>query len=255
MEQKQKIVCLLQARMGSSRLPGKVLKPLINNLPSLYVQLKRVTPATKVNAFVVATSTLAQDDVIEDFCQNYQIPIFRGDEQNVLSRFYHAAVLHKADVVVRITADCPLHHYKVIDWCVEQYEKYGVDYFSNSNEPPVLEDGWDTEVFSFKALETAYYHAQKSYEKEHVTPFIKLSNQFTCKYQKYLSDYTEPFKLSLDNENDYKLIQQIFSYFHPDILFDVKDVLSFIKSNPQLLEINKSSVINESYYKDLKKSE
>jgi spore coat polysaccharide biosynthesis protein SpsF (cytidylyltransferase family) len=205
------ILCLLQARMGSTRLPQKVLKPIIDNIPSLYLQWERISPSTKVDKIVVATSHLPQDDVIEHFCNQWQIPVFRGDEQNVLSRFYEAAVVYQADVIVRITADCPLHHYKVIDWCIEQYQKLNVDYFSNSNEPPVLEDGWDTEVFSFNALRTAYFEAQKNFEKEHVTPYIKLSGKFKCHYQKYLSDNSNNYKLSLDTENDLDKTIIIFS--------------------------------------------
>jgi len=251
MDKKQKIICLLQARMGSTRLPQKVLKPIIDNIPSLYLQWERISPSTKVDKIVVATSHLPQDDVIEHFCNQWQIPVFRGDEQNVLSRFYEAAVIYQADVIVRVTADCPLHHYKVIDWCIEQYQKLNVDYFSNSNEPPVLEDGWDTEVFSFNALRTAYFEAQKNFEKEHVTPYIKLSGKFKCHYQKYLSDNPNNYKLSLDTEDDYRLIQIIFKHFYPNIMFEVNEVVKLLQDHPHLLEINKNSIINAGYQKSL----
>lgn len=245
------ILCLLQARMGSSRLPQKVLKPIVDNIPSLYLQWERISPSTKVDKIVVATSHLPQDDVIEHFCNQWQISVFRGDEQNVLSRFYEAAVLYQADVIVRITADCPLHHYKVIDWCIEQYQKGNVDYFSNSNEPPVLEDGWDTEVFSFKALETAYKEAQKNFEKEHVTPYIKLSGKFKCHYQKYLSDNPNNYKLSIDTEDDYRLLQIVFKHFYPNIMFEVDEVVKLLQEHPHLLEINKNSIINAGYHKSI----
>ncbi|GAB4207621.1 MAG: glycosyltransferase family protein [Bacteroidia bacterium] len=243
---------IIQARMGSTRLPGKVLRPIINNIPSLYLQYERISPAKKVDKIIVATSDLPQDDIIEQFCNQSQIPVFRGDEQNVLKRFYDAALLYQADIVIRITADCPLHHYKVIDWCIEQFEKLQTDYFSNSNEPPVLEDGWDTEVFSFQALETAYKEAAKNYEKEHVTPYIKQSGKFKCHYQKYFSQNSNSYKLSMDNENDYKLIQTIFNHFYPNILFEVDEVVQLINEKPELLNINKTSIINEGYLKSIK---
>lgn len=252
MESKKQIICIIQARMGSTRLPGKVLKPIVENIPSLFLQYERVSPSQKASKIVVATSDLPQDDVLEMFCNQHQIPVFRGDEQNVLKRFYDAATLYQSDVIVRITADCPLHHYKVIDWCIEQFEKTNADYFSNSNQPPVLEDGWDTEVFSFKALQTAYYEAQQSYEKEHVTPFIKNCGKFKCLYQKYLSDNPHHYKLSMDNENDYKLIQIIFNHFYPDILFEVNDVIQLIQNQPHLLDINKTSIINEGFQKSIR---
>ncbi|MEW6774179.1 MAG: glycosyltransferase family protein [Bacteroidota bacterium] len=248
----KKIICIIQARMGSSRLPGKILKPIVNNIPSLFLQYERISPAQKVNKIIVATSDLPQDDIVEYYCNQWQIPVFRGDEQNVLKRFYDAANLYQADVLIRITADCPLHHYKVIDWCIKQFEELNADYFSNSNEPPVLEDGWDTEVFSYKALHSAYLNATKNFEKEHVTPYIKQSGKFRCHFQKYLSDNPHQFKLSLDNENDYKLIQTIFQHFYPNTMFEVNEVVKLLNENPHLLEINKSSIINEGYIKSIR---
>lgn len=253
MESKSNIICLIQARMGSTRLPGKVLKPVVDNLPSLFVQYERLSPSKKVNKIVVVTSDLPQDDVIENFCNQHQIPVFRGDEQNVLKRFYDAAVLFQAGTIVRVTADCPLHHFKVLDWCIQQFEDNKADYFSNSNEPPVLEDGWDTEVFSFNALHTAYKEATKNFEKEHVTPYIKNSGKFKCVFQKYIAGNPHSYKLSMDNENDYKLIQIIFNHFYPNILFEVNDVIKLLQEQPHLLEINKSSIINEGYLKSIQK--
>ncbi|MCX7729344.1 MAG: glycosyltransferase family protein [Bacteroidia bacterium] len=244
-------ICIIQARMGSSRLPGKVLKPIIEDIPSLYLQYERISPSQKIDKLIIATSTLPQDDIIEYYCNQWQIPVFRGDEQNVLKRFYEAATLFQADTIIRVTADCPLHHYQVIDWCIEQFEKQQVDYFSNSNEPPVLEDGWDTEVFTYQALKTAYFEATKNYEQEHVTPYIKQSGKFKCIYQKFLSNNPHSFKLSVDNENDYKLIQSIFAHFYPNILFTVSDIIKLLKEKPALLEINKTSVINEGYQKSI----
>ncbi len=243
---------IIQARMGSNRLPGKVLKPIVNNIPSLFLQWERISPSKLVDKIVVATSDLKQDDIIEQKCLEWNIPIFRGDEQNVLKRFYDAATLYQAKNIIRVTADCPLHHFKVVDWCIQQYHELKPDYFSNSNEPPTLEDGWDTEVFSFHALEMAYKKAQKKYEQEHVTPYIKQSNEFKCAYKKYLSDNPNTYKLSLDNENDYKLIQKIFHHFYPHLLFEVNEVVELLQSHPQLLEINQSSIINEGYIKSLK---
>lgn len=250
----RKIIAILQARMGSSRLPGKVLKPIINNIPSLYLQWERISPSAMLNKIIVATSNLPQDDIIEHYCNQWQIPVFRGDEQNVLKRFYDAASLYQANIIVRITADCPLHHFKVIDWCIQQFNNLNADYFSNSNETPVLEDGWDTEVFSFNALEIAYKNATKKYEQEHVTPYIKQSGKFKCFYQKYLSQNPNNYKLSVDNENDYKLIQKIFSHFYPHLLFEVDEVVQLLIQNPQLLEINKNSVINEGYFKSIQQN-
>ncbi len=250
MDRKNKIL-IIQARMGSSRLPGKVLQAVINDIPLLYLMYERISPAQQVDKIIVATSDLPQDDIIETQCNAWHLPVFRGDEQNVLRRFYDAATLYQADVIIRITADCVLHHFKVIEWCINQFLNLKADYFSNSNEPPVLEDGWDTEVFSFDALKTAYKNAQKKYEQEHVTPYIKQSGQFRCYYQKYISENKHNYKLSVDNINDFTLSQKIFQHFYPNLLFEVNEVVQVLQSHPEWLQINQDSIINERYIKSI----
>ncbi len=242
--------------MGSSRLPGKTLKE-INGLPLLELLLKRINKSRHAHKIIVATSHKTIDNPIETFCNQNHIPCFRGSENDVLDRFYQSIIFHTTEQerknlhVIRITADCPLHHYQVIDKCIEEFQSRKIDYFSNSNQPPVLEDGCDTEIFTFSSLKAAWENAQKPSEREHVTPYIKNCGKYKCEYQKCFPDYQ--YKLSVDNENDFKLAETIFRHFAPDILFSIENILNLLKEKPELLEINKTSKINEGYYKSLKR--
>ena len=151
---------IIQARMGSTRLPGKVLKT-IKGLPLLEIQNQRIVKSKLVDEIIIATTTNSEDDAIEKFCLEKNILYSRGSDWDVLDRYYQAAKKYNPTHVIRVTSDCPLHHHSVIDYVINEYLKSGKDYFSNSNhEPNYLEDGFDVEVFSFKALETAWQEAK-----------------------------------------------------------------------------------------------
>jgi spore coat polysaccharide biosynthesis protein SpsF (cytidylyltransferase family) len=240
---------IVQARMGSTRLPGKVLKE-IKDLPLLEIQYLRIKGAKLVDKIVIATTTNPEDEAIEEFCTSKGIVCHRGSDWDVLDRYYRAALPFKPTNVIRITSDCPLHHHTVIDFVVDEYLKSGKDYFSNSNnEPDFLEDGFDVEVFSFKALETAWKEAKLLSEREHVTPYIKNSGKFECGWKKYNKEYN--YKLSVDSENDFKAVEAIFNSFHSISDFGMEEVMDLLRSNPKILEYNKESVINSGYKKSL----
>jgi spore coat polysaccharide biosynthesis protein SpsF len=239
----------IQARMGSSRLPGKVLKSLAGK-PQLQHLLDRLGKYTSEKKVHVVTSDLPLDDAIEKYCQEHNVSCLRGSEWDVLDRFYQAAVKLNAnadDVVVRITADCPLHHESVVDFALNEFEKNQVDYFTNSFAPD-FEDGCDTEVFRFHSLEKAANEAKLLSQREHVTPYIKDSGLFRCAYQKCFVDYTH--KLSVDTEADHALAETIFQSF-PSNQFTIKEVLELLRNKPELLQLNKESVINAGYAKSL----
>ncbi len=241
---------IIQARMGSSRLPGKVLKT-IKGYSLLELQQLRVKESKLVNKIIIATTTNKEDNAIEKFCIEKNILCSRGSDWDVLDRYYQAAKQYSPINIIRVTSDCPLHHHSVIDFVINEYLKSGKDYFSNSNnEPDFLEDGFDVEVFSFKALETAWHEAKLLSEREHVTPFIKNSGKHTCGWKKYNKDYN--YKLSVDSENDFKLAESIFNSFDSITNFDMNDVIKLLADQSQLLEINKESVINSGYHKSIK---
>jgi spore coat polysaccharide biosynthesis protein SpsF (cytidylyltransferase family) len=241
---------IIQARMGSTRLPGKVLKT-IKGHPLLELQQMRLAASKKADQIVIATTTNPEDNAIEQFCRERNISCSRGSDWDVLDRFYKAAITFSPDNIIRITADCPLHHHKVLDFVVEEYLKSGKDYFSNSNcEPDFLEDGFDVEVFSFMALETAWREATLLSEREHVTPYIKNSGKFSCGWKKYSEDYN--YKLSVDSPNDFRAVEAIFNAFDTIEDFGMNDVIRLLRERPEILALNADSTINSGYDKSLK---
>jgi len=165
------IIAIIQARMGSSRFPGKTLADLAGR-PMLSRVVERVSQSRAIDKVVVATSIAVGDDPIAEFCAKEGVLCFRGSEDDVLDRFYRAAKEHGADVVVRITADCPLIDAAVIDRVVERFQSGDCDYASNVLHY-TYPDGLDTEVFSMAALAEAWREAKKPSEREHVTPYLR----------------------------------------------------------------------------------
>lgn len=241
-------IILLQARMGSTRLPGKVLMPLAGK-PQLQHIIDRLGAFAENT--VVATSDLPGDDAIEAFCIQHKLKFFRGNEADVLDRFYRAAVSLQAkenDILVRITADCPLHHADVIQFALREFESHSLGYFSNSFAPH-YEDGCDTEVFRFSVLKKAHEAANLLSQREHVTPYIKDSGIFLCGYKKYDPEYR--FKLSVDTPEDHEAVENIFKAFAPRTDFSIHEVVKLLKEKPELIAANKESVINSGYLKSL----
>ncbi|MFM2194725.1 MAG: hypothetical protein RL092_325 [Bacteroidota bacterium] len=245
-------IALLQARMGSTRLPGKVLKEL-HGKPMLFWIIQRLNTAHCIDKLVVVTSTNPEDDAIMDFCNQNNVLCSRGSDWDVLSRFYHAAIEHGAtedDVVIRMTSDCATHHGSTVDWVYKQFKFYGTDLFSNSNEEPFfLEDGFDVEVVKFRALEIAFYEAKLLSEREHVIPYLKNSKKFTLGFRK-MNELCN-FKLSVDTAADFEFIQVLFSKLNLNSS-QIHDVVNLLKAEPSILEINKESVINAGYAKSLR---
>ena len=241
---------IIQARMGSSRFPGKVLKE-INNTPLLKILVNRISESKYVDKLIIATTTNKEDDIIHSFCIKNKLKVFRGSDWDVLERFYGAAKYFqkKPKNIIRICSDNPLLSYKVIDFVIENYLKSGKDYFSNSNhEPSYLEDGFDVEVFSYEALVSAWKNAKLKSEREHVCPYIK--NNFSCGWKKAHINYN--FKLSVDTKNDFELVTQIFNELKHIQDFSIEEVVELLLKKPYLLDINKESKINSGYLESLK---
>lgn len=243
------IVAIIQARMGSTRLPGKVLMPM-NGKTILDHLIDRISPAKNLDDIIIATTTDIEDDAIEVWCMNKGVGCYRGSDWDVLDRFYQAAIAQKEqpDTIVRICCDNPLHSHKVVDFVIAEYEASGMDYFSNSNEEPdYLEDGFDVEVFSFSSLEDAWNNAELLSEREHVCPYIKKNNK--CAWKKAHPEYN--YKLSVDNENDFRAVEGIFKALEDQPDFGINEVVNLLKKHPELLEANKESIINSGYKKSL----
>ena len=201
---------IIQARMGSSRFPGKVLKK-INKKPLLAYQIERVKLSKKYDNLVVATSNLEKDKPIVEFCKKKNINYFLGSEKNVLKRFYDCAIHYKANLIIRLTADCPLVDPKVIDKVITLYKKEKVDYAANTIPPNTRKwpDGSDVEVFSINSLKLAFQNAISIEDKEHVTFYIWKNKKFRLAQLDNRLDWSK-YRYTVDYEEDYRVVKKIF---------------------------------------------
>jgi len=243
------IVAIIQARLGSTRLPGKVLKPLAGK-PALWHLLDRLKYSRKLEQVVVATTTQKKDDPIEQFCLKDGDPYYRGSELDVLDRYYQVAKKFTADPIVRITADCPLIDPTIVDEVVEGYFEGGYDLYGLAGEFP---DGLDCVVFSFSILEDAWKNAQLPSEREHVCPYMEKHPE------KYKIGGYEKFRglshhrWTLDEEADFRFLHEVFDrLYKPGSIFLTQDILALLEREPRLIEINRGIVRNEGYLKSLK---
>src|SRR5271169_1777978 len=243
------VVAIIQARMGSSRLPGKSLAE-IENRPMLWHVIQRVKRARLVDRVVVATSIAPADDVIEKMCQENGVPCYRGSENDVLDRYYHAARVEKAAQVVRITADCPLIDPEVIDRVVRRFQRGDLDYASNAMVRS-YPDGLDTEIFSFSALERAWHEATKSSEREHVTPYLRSEKFRTANVENDSTSLFQHYRWTVDEAADLEFIRAVYKAFRGRESFGMKDVFELIEKTPGLEKMNSEIVSNRGYYKSL----
>lgn len=232
-----KTLIIVQARMTSTRLPGKVLLPLAGE-PMLTRLIERLRRVRRADGIVVATSTNATDDPIAALCAQLGVPCHRGSEHDVLSRYADAARVHGADVVVRITSDCPLIDPALIDQTIAAFDEGGSDYVSNML-PPTWPYGMAVEVFSAAALAQAHAEATQAAEREHVTPFLYWHPE---RYR--LRNVASPLDLShhrwtVDTPEDYALVSRLFDHLMPNRPnFTQSDVLALLDAHPDWIAIN-----------------
>ncbi len=244
-------IAIIQARVGSTRLPGKILKKIEGKTVLEHV-VNRVKAAKNINDIVVATTVKKEDLQIVKLCAKLGISVFCGSEDDVLDRYYQAARLFKADHIVRITSDCPLIDPQVIDKVIELYLKEKADYATNT-VPETFPDGLDTEVFSFKTLKISWKNAKLFSEREHVTPYIrnnpKIFRIVNFKCETNLADK----RWTIDEPEDFEFIKIIYENLYPkDSLFGMDKILHFLKKHPEVERINKNIIRNEGYLKSLK---
>lgn len=242
------IVAVVQARMSSTRLPGKVLAEVAGH-PMLWHVVHRLRRARLVNRIVVATSENLADDAIQQFCKQEGIDCFRGSESDVLDRYYQAAQAFSADVVVRITADCPLIDPAVIDRVIQRFLDGDLDYVSNALRY-TYPDGLDVEVFSFAALVRAWREAVKDSEREHVTPHLRGKN---FRVANVANDEPSPRNLrwTVDEPADLEFVRRVFAAFADDDAFGMKEVLNFVNQHAAVQDLNASVTTNEGYCRSL----
>jgi spore coat polysaccharide biosynthesis protein SpsF len=244
-----KIVAIIQARMSSTRLPAKVLADICGK-PMLHYVVARARRACALSLLAVATSDQATDDAIVDFCQTSDVPCFRGSRDDVLDRYYHAAKYFQADVVVRLTADCPLLDPAIIDKVVETFVAGQFDYASNTQEL-TYPDGLDTEVFTWKTLEIAWHEARLPSEREHVSPYIiKNTGRFRIGSIKHNQNLSH-IRWTVDQRQDLELVRQIYRRLGDNPNFRLDDVVNLYREHPELNSINAGIDRNEGYLKSL----
>lgn len=244
------IVAIIQARMASTRLPGKILADLAGK-PLLYHVVSRTKQAGTLNRVVVATTDKPSDNETGKCCDKIGVDCFRGSEDDVLDRFYQAGRFFKADVIVRVTADCPLLDPGVIDHVVDVFKKGKYDYVANVIEP-TYPDGLDTEVFSFAALERARNKAALKSEREHVTPFIrKSSNSFRLANVKNAVDLSA-MRWTVDEPADLDFVRCVYAFFGSNHLFGMADIVALLHAHPELQTINAAFERNEGYQRSLR---
>jgi spore coat polysaccharide biosynthesis protein SpsF len=231
-----KIVAIIQARMGSTRLPGKVLMDLGGETVLARV-LGRLRRAIMIDEIVVATTDSAADDAIIRECQRLEVSYFRGSENDVLDRYYQAARMFAAEIVVRITSDCPVIDPDLVDETIGAFQAQYGDYCSNSF-PRTYPRGLDTELFTMNALEQAWHHAYKPYEREHVTPyFYEHPELFRLVSHRGQVDHSQ-CRWTLDTEEDLELLRAIYARFGNKDDFRWREVTELLEREPELAELN-----------------
>lgn len=245
-----RVLAVLQARTASSRLPGKVLMPVLGR-PLLLCQIERLKRCTRLDHLVVATSDHPSDDELARLCRNEGVDCFRGSLDDVLDRFVQAARCHNPEVVVRLTGDCPLADPALIDQMIKTFVASDLDYFSNC-APATYPDGLDVEVTRFACLETAWQEAVLPSHREHVTPFIRkqpdrfrVGNHFADVDRSYM-------RWTVDEPEDFEFVRQVYERLYPSKPdFTTADVLALLAETPGLQSINARFERNEGARKSL----
>jgi len=230
---------IIQARMGSTRLPGKVLRE-VNEKPLLLHMIERISRSRLLDSIIIATSSLTKDDIIEKFCFKNDILLFRGSEENVLERYYECAKNNELDVIVRLTADCPLIDPNIIDACIEGFNKdTHVGYFSNTCpiEKSKYPNGSDVEVFSFNVLEESYKFEKSDKSREHVTSFMP--ENFNSKILSSKNNWSS-YRYTVDYPEDFEVVDFLIKEIKNQSIFGTtEEIISIIDSNPEIRKKNK----------------
>lgn len=251
------IAAIIQARMSSSRLPGKVLLG-INGRPMFSYMVERVRSAHSIDRVIIATSTEPQDDAIADFCTRESIACYRGSLDDVLDRYYRAATDHACDVIVRLTADCPLIDPAVIDVMIDTYRSGSYDYVANSAPPEgkTYPDGMDVEVFSYAALARAWREAARPSEREHVTFYFWKNPGLFSFYRRDLAVDWGAYRLTVDYPEDFALVSSLIGHFsEKNPRFTMEEIISFLEANPAVKALNEHIVPNQGWRPSLERDE
>ena len=241
------ILAIVQARMGSTRLPGKVLKE-VNGKPLIEILLHRLSRAGKIDKIILATSKNKENNILAETVEKLGIEVFQGSEDDVLDRYYQAAKRYNPKFIVRITGDCPLIDPAIVDMAINQFEQTQVQYLNNVT-PPTYPDGMDLEIFSFEALEKAWGKTKLPHEREHVSLYIRNNDNFIKSYLMNKTNYGHE-RLTVDEPGDLKVVAGIIDFFWPNLDFSMNDIISLKNKQPSLFAHNKTIGRNEGFAKN-----
>lgn len=242
------VSAMIQARMSSTRLPGKVLRQ-INGRPMLAYMVERVKAACNVDNVVLVTSIDSSDDAIVELCKKNDILYYRGSLDDLIDRYYQAAKKFGVDIIVRLTGDCPLVDPRIIDDMVNIYKNATYDYIANTIPPKwTVPEGMDVEIFSFKNLERAWSEAKKPSEREHVTFYFWHNPQLFSVYRYNLKQDFSQYRLTVDYPEDFEAVKAVFTnLYHVNHLFTMEDIVNFLKNNPNIYKMNKDIASNQGW--------
>jgi len=239
MESDKKIAIIVQARMKSTRLRGKVMQD-ISGKPMLWHVVDRLRQIKLKNDIIIATTTEKEDDMIADFCKKNSVNFYRGSEQNVLDRYYQAAKINKADVVVRVTSDCPLIDPEVSGRVISAYLKNSGDFIGASNAiKRSFPRGLDTEAVSFSGLEKCWKMAEEPYHREHVTIYMHEHPELFKIYYVVNDRDLSSLRWTVDEKDDIDFVRQIYKRLYKQgKVFLMNDILKVLEKEPDLALIN-----------------
>ncbi|SEJ88000.1 spore coat polysaccharide biosynthesis protein SpsF [Propionispira arboris] len=245
------ILAIVQARSSSSRLPGKVLKHILKK-PMIIHEIERIQRSLFIGKVVLATSNACNDDELSMICRQYGIEVFRGNLNDVLDRYYQCAKQYQPEHVVRLTGDCPLIDWKIIDAVIMKHIEENNDYTSNTLEV-TYPDGLDVEIMKFSILKNAWENAQLPSEREHVTPYIHQKPQsFRLGCLKNNIDLSK-MRWTVDELDDFAAVTKVYEYLYPsNKVFLMQDIVELLKRYPEIEKMNNSYQRNEGMNKSLK---
>ena len=237
---KNKVGIIIQARMGSKRFPGKIMKK-VNGKPILYYMINQIKKSRLSDKIILATSIKKENNIVRNFCKKNKLSCFSGSENNLVNRYYLCAKEHRLDVIVRLTADCPLIDPEIIDLCIKKFLSKKYDFVANTSPPynKTYPDGDDVEVFSFKTIENVNKVCKSKKDLEHVTPYIWRKNKKFKLYRFNLKKNLSKYRFTLDYKEDLILIKKILiNLYNKRKKITMDNVVNYIEKNRDIYLIN-----------------
>lgn len=240
---------IIQARIGSTRLPNKIFKKLCGH-PLIWHVVQRLKYSKELERIIIATTTNKNDDIIEDWCLKERIPCYRGSESNVLSRYYEAAKKYCCQNIVRITADDPFKDPEIIDSVIRMFKSEQLD-FGYNNLPATFPEGLDTEVFTFSILEKAFFSSTDSFEQEHVTQFFFRNLNLIKSNNLLNTNDLSWMRWTIDTNLDFEMVSLVYnSLYKENSIFLYSDIIQYLKDNPEISQMNLGVKRSDMYNKN-----